>query len=490
MIGLNMGLWMAAAVRSFAEPPEPPDALWGSVTLNVGGGDRTFDVYVPHSAPASAPALICYHPASSSPALLQEQTRFNSHADRYGFVVAWPAADGISWNDSDADAESDADDVGFTDAIVAYLTDLGVDEDRIYVCGWSSGGMLVQRLACERQFAGYGVVATGIAETLEAICTPPAPPVPMVILHGTADANVPFDGGENSSGRSFMSSDDTFAFWAGEAGSALTGLVSDNLLDSASDGTTVTRNKYPDADVTQYVITEGGHNWPGGYSGGNGLQTHDIDASVIMLEKFGLDTPAVAGEIMYVVSSSASAGSGLNPPAEYIEDDLIIVSGLHNDSSTIPTPPAGWLQPTPTSAIAVGGAANGNAAGWAYKIVDEAAETGGAWTGAQQRVCGIYRGVDTSAPFLAAAMAGTSNGTIQIPALDYVDPTAWVQVEIVTANSIEPPRQLGPFMRRHYNGRRSVYDSAGPLQTFAGLTEALSGIGNCAVIAVAMKSST
>jgi polyhydroxybutyrate depolymerase len=110
-------------------------------------------------------------------------------------------------------------------------------------------------------------------------------------MHGTNDPLVPFEGGSvhsNAAGPIF-SHDSTVNWWVREGGCA--GARSERTIaDSAGDGTTVTEGKYGLGDqrteVTDYVIRNGGHTWPGGWQYLPvfmvGKTTRNLDASEVI----------------------------------------------------------------------------------------------------------------------------------------------------------------------------------------------------------------
>ena len=71
-----------------------------------------------------------------------------------------------------------------------------VDPDRVYAAGHSNGGIMALRLACEASdvFAAVGVQSSALGITT---CEP-RNPVSLLQIHGTADTNVPIDGGRGS----------------------------------------------------------------------------------------------------------------------------------------------------------------------------------------------------------------------------------------------------------------------------------------------------
>lgn len=84
----------------------------------------------------------------------------------------------------------------YAPAVTADTGPVRIDPRRIYVTGFSNGGMLAYRIACE---LGGSVAAIGVqSATLEYSPCQPAAPVSVLHIHGDADANVPLGGGRGS----------------------------------------------------------------------------------------------------------------------------------------------------------------------------------------------------------------------------------------------------------------------------------------------------
>ena len=111
-----------------------------------------------------------------------------------------------NWNDSRRESFFPArleniDDVAFTRAVIADLeaTD-GTDPARVFAVGYSNGGQMVMRLAHEigALLAG-GAVLSASMPTPDGFIAPPADAgvarMPMLLIHGTRDPIVPFQGG-------------------------------------------------------------------------------------------------------------------------------------------------------------------------------------------------------------------------------------------------------------------------------------------------------
>jgi len=102
------------------------------------------------------------------------------------------------------------DDVAFLNALVADLVKRGIsDPKRIYLAGISAGGFMTMRMTCtaSEPFAAVALVISGMPNPMGADCHP-RKPLPVVMIKGTADPNVPWNGGNVKR--------DTFAVWPQE----------------------------------------------------------------------------------------------------------------------------------------------------------------------------------------------------------------------------------------------------------------------------------
>jgi len=245
-----------------------------SITLHVGGRDRTYLVHAPSGQRGhTLPLVVLLHGHSGTGAGMVRLTSFNAIADRAQFLVAYPDGVERSWADGRGITEADqqhVDDVAF---FLALLDDIArrwpVDTTRVYAAGISNGGFMAERLACDAQgrLAGIGVVAATLSDSLVARCRLPRP-VSVMTMHGTEDPLVPFEGGEVRGHRgrvqSAPSSAATWARW-----NHCTAAPTERAWpDTAGDGTLVSEDRYEGCTrgvaVVAFRITGGGHTWPGG----------------------------------------------------------------------------------------------------------------------------------------------------------------------------------------------------------------------------------
>ncbi len=236
-----------------------------------GGRPRTFIVHAPpgYDAATPAPVVVMLHGAGSPTAWAQELFQdMTSQADESGFILVLPAGVNAVWNSgggpgADPGFDGGVDDVGFLDAMLdeieAYF---GVDAGRVYVAGFSNGGGMAHRLACQRAGRYAAFAALHITKQTTYPCDPERP-VAVMMMAGTADPVV----GYGESGPTRLDMEGTVGFWRDENGCAVDPVVSEIADANPFDATTVTHREYAGcADggaVEFYVINGGGHNWPG-----------------------------------------------------------------------------------------------------------------------------------------------------------------------------------------------------------------------------------
>lgn len=210
---------------SLAEDEKNPRLMAGLErrTVTVDGRERVFYVYKPAGIATPAPALFALHGGNGTAPRRAQQTGFNAIAGREKFLAVYPQGVNYGWNDGrNTDflkaRHENADDVGFFRAMFAALATSGeADVKRLYVVGGSNGGMMTHRLACEitGQLAAVTIMVASLPEPLAPVCRP-SRPLPVLMMNGTADPLVRFDGGvvalREDNGRTIPVLD-TVAFW-------------------------------------------------------------------------------------------------------------------------------------------------------------------------------------------------------------------------------------------------------------------------------------
>jgi polyhydroxybutyrate depolymerase len=248
---------------------------------------RIFDLYIPRSQSVEQPPplLFVLHPLTQNREWGKLAAGMIAKSEQEGFIAVFP--DGIlgSWNGGTccgAASLHDLDDVGVIRAIHGRVGELvSFDRSRVYATGLSNGAFLSHRLGCEA-----ADIITAIAPVAGVLGIPPeqcAPsrPVPVLQIHGTDDALVPYLGG--SLGRSAQ---DTVAAWASRNG--CTGPITETLRRGSASCSSY-RDCDEEAQVTLCTIEGGGHCWFGEplcFVGGNPNDLPATDAVWEFLRRF------------------------------------------------------------------------------------------------------------------------------------------------------------------------------------------------------------
>jgi polyhydroxybutyrate depolymerase len=253
-------------------------------STDVGGVQRTWLLHEPPGvALAGAPLLIALHPMNTSGAIMESLSGFSAIADREGFIVVYPNAVGSLWDYGQARYAND--DIGFIQAIVDTLTaERGIDRGRVYATGMSAGAIFSLVLAVERPdlIVAAAPDVGGMLQS-EADRLPPALPVSVLMINGTADRFVPYAGTYWPGFGRLLPTETTANRWAtaDRCGAPRSEAIPD--LD-ASDGCTATLTVWPGgldgSEVRLISIQGGGHTWPGSpQTSAFGPVCMDFDAS-------------------------------------------------------------------------------------------------------------------------------------------------------------------------------------------------------------------
>ncbi|MGY4475902.1 alpha/beta hydrolase family esterase [Bradyrhizobium sp. USDA 3364] len=291
-----IGVLAVAGVLALSNAPAKADSL------AINGTTRTFTLQPPATRPA--PLVIVLHGNTQSGADMITRTSWPLIARRDGFAVAYPDGLNHAWADSRPDARraghappEGTDDVAFITQLIAKLVGDGIaDPKRIYVTGISNGGAMAMTLACERAglFAAAASVVMNLTDESAPACWPQRP-VPMLLMNGTVDPLIPYQGGRGTStfaADEFWSTERSLQFWRRINGCESNDAATADLPDrNPSDQSTVTRidSDCPQGrDVVLYRVNGGGHRMPGHFPDAHftklaaallGPQNGDIDGA-------------------------------------------------------------------------------------------------------------------------------------------------------------------------------------------------------------------
>jgi polyhydroxybutyrate depolymerase len=242
------------------------------------GRRRTYRIYVPASLPEHRPVplLVALHGGTGSGLQFEINSGFDVLAEAHRFIVVYPdgieiggtsiLAHGRVWNGGRCcgpAAGQHVDDVGFLSQLIDGISkEYEIDPARVYAAGHSNGAIMAYRLACE---LSDKIVAIGVqAGSLEVAACAPSQPVSVLHIHGTADKNLPIDGGRGSgiSGIEFRPPIDAVTTFA-----RVDGCATDSTVSASPDNADITVETWApcrDGAAVEFVKVRGAsHAWMG-----------------------------------------------------------------------------------------------------------------------------------------------------------------------------------------------------------------------------------
>lgn len=220
-----------APLTTAATPPASASA--GSSTP-TGNGDpaHAFDpptvLRLPSSIRAGerVPLLLVLHGFGVSSGLLIAKAGLDQVADQKKFAYLAPEGSRDSlgrpfWNAGKSCCDLDrrpVDDVKrLRELLAESLKNAAIDSKRVFVIGYSNGGFMAQRLACDVGDRLAGVVSVaGAAPSAEVPCAQQSA-LAVLEIHGDADPIVHYDGGtvfDRTDVEAHASAPETAKFWA------------------------------------------------------------------------------------------------------------------------------------------------------------------------------------------------------------------------------------------------------------------------------------
>ena len=173
-----------------------------SGSFEFEGAKRDYFVFLPqnYNGTDALPLVLALHGWSLDAQQQMNYSRMNVVADTGGFIVVYPNALHTTWNsgiyDWWWDPNPNVNDVGFINALIDTLHEhYSIDLGRVYSCGFSNGGFMSFRLACELsdRIAAIGSVAGVITHSIAQACHAHHE-MPVIMIHGTQDLWVPYGG--------------------------------------------------------------------------------------------------------------------------------------------------------------------------------------------------------------------------------------------------------------------------------------------------------
>ena len=174
-------------------------------TLQVDASSRSYTVVMPKVPHKSAPLLLIFHGSNQTGDKLRAFSGnvFDELVQEHGFVVVYPDGYKGHWNDARISSnfptrKAGTDDVAFTKALISeIIAKYDIDAKKVYIAGYSNGGQMVIRLIHEwpYQFAGAVIISATQPDAANFQAVLRETSLPILLIHGTSDPIVPYNGG-------------------------------------------------------------------------------------------------------------------------------------------------------------------------------------------------------------------------------------------------------------------------------------------------------
>jgi polyhydroxybutyrate depolymerase len=269
---------LVTAVLALALPAMSPASAASrhdqTQAIQIGSQSRSYLLHLPPGPLANLPLLLVFHGGGSQGAGMLKLTGFDQLADREGFAVVYPNGLDQHWNDGRSSDPTQTDDVSFINALLDKLEhEYPIDARRVFAAGISNGGFFSQYLALRltSRFAAVASVAATLGQGI-AQAAGSGDPVSVLMIHGTGDPIVAYDGGPVKGRKDYGGISapvaETATYWATRNGCNAVPTVSALPDVDSTDRSTVTRSDYgrckAGTGVVLYAVQGGGHTWPGG----------------------------------------------------------------------------------------------------------------------------------------------------------------------------------------------------------------------------------
>lgn len=240
-------------------------------SFKVSGIFRKYRLYVPPAYTGQkVPLIVNLHGLGSNAVQQQIYGNFMGIADTAGFLVVHPdgTVNGSTqyWN---VGFFPNTDDLQFLDLLMdTVIAKYNIDTDRLYMCGMSNGGIMSYYYNCQRpgRIAAMASVAGTMFRQWFFNCTPIFP-LPVMEIHGTSDATIPYNGNPTPGDAGvYLAVDSVIDKWTRRNNCISTATI--NFPDlSSSDGSVATDFRFTNgtdgSSVDLIRVYGGSHSWPG-----------------------------------------------------------------------------------------------------------------------------------------------------------------------------------------------------------------------------------
>jgi len=260
---------VALAVLALATPAA---ADFQRHRVRVDGDSRTYFLFVPEAPSPSAgrPLVYVLHGGGGTARGMARSVDDELHAlaETEGALIVYPQAIDRSWDFGEGVVsermDQRRDDLKFLTGLASVIERRHkINRQRIYATGISRGGQASYFLACKSPgfLAAIAPLTMPLPEFLEDDCRA-APRIPILVMNGTADPLVPYNGGPITVGRKdrgdVLSTAETMRLFRRKNG------CGSRSTNRTIGGVDVIAWQNCRERTILYRVNGGGHTWPGG----------------------------------------------------------------------------------------------------------------------------------------------------------------------------------------------------------------------------------
>ncbi len=257
--------------------PGAPMAQVIEDSILVEGYYRSFCFNKPrHSTGGDALVFVIHGSGGAARQYMKQTARIDEKMERDNFLLVFPQGYRRYWNECRKASTAEANRINineeafFVAMIDYFVKNYGVDRTKVFVSGASGGGQMAYKMGMRipEKLRGIAALIANLPTKENMDCVAAGKALPVLIINGTADPVNPDKGGEMKAGFSLgtvVSTDDSFAYWAGLAG--YKGLPQKESLPDPVPGNEITMERYSHKkkghpEVTLIKVINGVHGQP------------------------------------------------------------------------------------------------------------------------------------------------------------------------------------------------------------------------------------
>lgn len=267
--------------RNSTLDPIHESALLEDQTITVMDRERQYHLYVSSDPDSVGIVLLLHGNGGSNDQVIGLEGTKAPHkvwldiARRENLILVVPNGvvgpnDKRGWNDcrNDAPTNPDSDDVIFIRELIDFVkVRYGSSASRVFLVGTSNGGHMSMRLADEMPEAIDAMAFVVASRPVNSECMESTTPLSVLIMNGTADPILPYNGGQIGTDRGEVySTAETVNYWINRNQSDTTPAVIDVPDSDPDDDSTINRYSYSSSAnntvVEHYEVMNGGHTEP------------------------------------------------------------------------------------------------------------------------------------------------------------------------------------------------------------------------------------